>query len=174
MDPVDPDLRATVRPDGTVRLVPWGPALVSGGPLLAMLRARAPRGLVVADLEILREDPEGPVGEVAVSFLVGDERHALCGWAASVGYRRIWFPDEVVDLEPLPPTVARVRCTGCRSAMEDGSPAFWAHVRLTGAFPSMCVLCGSDLPQWSVRPLWRPGAPEHVRMSDLRDRDRPL
>ncbi len=174
MDHPPPDLRATVRPDGTVRLVPWGPALVSGGPLLAMLRARAPRGLVVADLTIERADPEEEVTEVSVAFLVGDERDALASWAASVGYLRIWFPDEIVDLEPAPPTVARVRCTGCRTAMEDGTPEFWAHVRLVGAFPSMCVLCGSDLPQWTVESLWDPGAAEHVRVSDRRDLDRPF
>jgi len=174
MEPWDTDFRATVRPDGTVRLIPWGPALVSGGPLVAMLRARAPRGLVVADLTVVRDDPEAEATEVAVAFLVGDERSSLTAWAASVGYHRVWFPDEIVDLDPVPPTVARVRCTGCRSEMEDGTPGFWAHVRQVGAFPSMCVLCGSDLPQWSVGRVGDPGAPASVRLSDHRDRDRPF
>ena len=43
---------------------------------------------------------------------------------------------------------AVTRCTGCRARLTDGEPAFWATVRASGCFPTVCPLCGSDLPQW--------------------------
>lgn len=183
--------RATVPRDGSVRLVPWSPTMVSGGPLLAMLRARAPRGLVVADLHVVREEPteedvEPVVREVVARFLLGDGEHgrdALARWAASVGYERLWFPDDVVDLEPVAPLAARTRCTGCRTQLVDDAPEFWGFVRQAGSFPTMCTLCGCDLPQWTVDapvpagPPWRraTGArtPTHVQVSDPHDDERP-
>lgn len=164
----NPTYRATVRRDGTVRLVPWMPCLVEGGPLLAMFRARAPRGLAVADVRVRHED--GQLSDAVVRFLVGDApraREALGRWASTVGYARIWFADEVVDLEPVAPGLARTRCSGCGTVLEDDDPAFWTFVREGGAFPPMCTLCGCDLPQWTVV------APVRVRVSDLHGDDRP-
>jgi hypothetical protein len=145
------DFRATVRRDGTVRLVDWGPWLAAGGPLYTLLEARARAGVAIADLTIIR-DQGGVAVEVIVDFCGGAahaHREALCNWAARVGYRRVWLDGDVVELEPVPGGAAQTRCTGCRARLVDANAGFWDFVRRRGAFPTACVLCGSDLPQWT-------------------------
>jgi hypothetical protein len=75
----------------------------------------------------------------------------LRDWAAEVGYRRLWLPGAVIALPPFGGGEARARCTGCRVVLTDGDPRFWLGVRQLGRFPGICPLCGSDLPQWTVR-----------------------
>jgi hypothetical protein len=151
MDGEPPDFRATVRRDGSIRLVDWGPWLVAGGPLYTLLDARARAGVAIADLTIVRDDA-GVAVELVVGFRCGDSlahRAALCAWAARVGYRRAWFDGHVEDLEPAPGGAAQTRCTGCGTRLVDADASFWDFVRRRGAFPTACVLCGSDLPQWT-------------------------
>jgi hypothetical protein len=151
MDRESPDFRATVRRDGVVRLVDWGPWLADSGPLYTLIDGRARAGVAIADLTVVRDDKDVAV-EVIVDFRCGGasaHRRALCGWAASVGYRRIWLAGEVVDLEPVAGGAAQTRCTGCRARLVDAGESFWAFVRERGAFPAACLLCGSDLPQWT-------------------------
>jgi hypothetical protein len=146
-----PDFRATVRRDGSVRLVDWGPWLAAGGPLFTLLEARARAGVAIGDLTIIR-DQGGVAVELIVDFRGGAEpvhRDALCAWAARVGYRRVWFDGDVVEVEPVPSGAAQTRCTGCRARLVDANASFWEFVRRRGAFPTACVLCGSDLPQWT-------------------------
>ena len=50
MEPELPDFRATIRRDGIVRLVDWGPWLTTGGPLNTLLQARGGAGVRIADL----------------------------------------------------------------------------------------------------------------------------
>ena len=77
-------------------------------------------------------------------------RAALCDWARAVGYTRVWFDGEVVELEPTARGPVATRCSGCGQQFVDGRSArFWHHVRCSGAFPVACALCGSDLPQWT-------------------------
>ncbi len=102
-------------------------------------------------------------------FLTGDSpgaRHALGGWAREVGYRRVWLPDDVVELPGPAPVeeVADVRCTGCRGVLCDTGEHFWEHVRASGRFPTACPLCGCDLPQWRVRVRQTDG----VRLASVR------
>ena len=90
--------------------------------------------------------------ELIVDFRGGAEpahRDAMCAWAARVGYRRVWFDGDVVEIEPVPGGEAQTRCTGCRARLVDANASFWDFVRHRGAFPTACVLCGSDLPQWT-------------------------
>ena len=151
MDREPPDFRATVRRDGSVRLVDWGPWLVTGGPLYTLLDARARAGVAIADLTIVRDDA-GVAVELVVGFRCGDSpahRAALCAWAARVGYRRVWFDGHVEDLDPAPGGAAQTRCTGCGTRLVDADASFWDFVRRHGAFPTACMLCGSDLPQWT-------------------------
>lgn len=152
MDQELPDFRATVRRDGTVRLVDWAPWLAGGGPLHTMLDARGRAGVGIADLTIIRDDAEIAV-ELIVDFRCGGEsahRGALMMWAQQVGYRRAWFDGEISELAPAPGGPAHTRCTGCRVRLVDADPSFWEFVRHHGAFPTTCFLCGSDLPQWTL------------------------
>jgi hypothetical protein len=151
MDSESPDFRATVRRDGNVRLVDWAPWLTSGGPLYTLLDARGRAGVGIADLTVVRDD-EGMAVEVIFDFRCGgttEHRAALREWASRVGYRRAWFDGEISNLEPAAGGSAQTRCTGCRAQLVEASASFWDFVRHRGAFPTACVLCGSDVPQWT-------------------------
>jgi hypothetical protein len=109
--------------------------------------------VAIADLTILRDDDE-LAPEALVRFLAGDSagaRAVIVDWAGVVGYRRVWFSDELVELPGPVEGVADTRCSGCAARFVDAEPGFWAHVRTAGRFPAMCPLCGGDLPQWRVR-----------------------
>ncbi|MGO9960943.1 MAG: hypothetical protein ACLP50_34035 [Solirubrobacteraceae bacterium] len=146
-----PDFRVAIRRSGVVRLVDWTPWLAASGTLYVLFDGRGRAGVAIADLTVLRNHA-GVATEVIVDFRCGGSRwhrDVLCGWAASVGYRRAWFDEAVVELEPAPGGTARARCSGCGALLADNGAAFWDFVRHRGAFPTACVLCGSDLPQWS-------------------------
>jgi hypothetical protein len=168
MEREPPDFRATVRRDRSVRLVDWAPWLAAGGPLYTLLEARARAGVAIVDLTIVR-DQEGVAAEVIADVRGRAERvhrDALCAWAARVGYRRVWFDCDVVDVEPAPGGAAQTRCTGCRARLVDADASFWDFVRRRGAFPTACVLCGSDLPQWTPACVARDLDAIGVRTSD--------
>ena len=152
MEPEPPDFRVTLRRDGVVRLVDWGPWLATGGPLHTLLDARGRAGVCIADLTVVRDD-EGAAIELIVDLRCGDRpahRSALAAWAATVGYQRLWMGGEVVELAPAPGGRAETRCSGCRVRLVDADVSFWDFVRRRGAFPSACCLCGADLPQWTL------------------------
>jgi hypothetical protein len=145
-----PDFRLTIRGD-RVLAVDWHPWLVSGGPMTTMLRARGRAGVAIADVTVIREHEVAT--EAVVRLLAGDRpesRAALTGWSRSVGYRRLWLPDEVVELPGPGEGEAENRCRGCGARLSDGGPGFWHRVRTVGRFPASCPLCGADLPQWRV------------------------
>jgi len=147
-----PDFRVTIRRDGLVRLVDWGPWLATGGPLHTLLDARGRAGVCIADLTVVRDD-KGAATELVVEMRCGDRREhrqALAAWATNVGYRRLWMDGEVAELTPMPGGRAETRCSGCRVRLTDADVAFWDFARQRGAFPSVCCLCGADLPQWTV------------------------
>jgi hypothetical protein len=169
VDPETPDFRATVKRSGSVRIVEWTPWLATSGPLHTLFPARARAGTTIADLTVLCDDAGNAI-EVVVDFLcegAADHRDALCHWAAFAGYRRVWFDEEIVDVEPDPGGTAHTRCSGCAVRLVDGKDQFWRYVRQRGAFPGSCPLCGSDLEQWSPvtepagtrRPGTRSGGP---------------
>src|SRR3954447_12439451 len=135
-------LRATIA-GGELTLNPPLRGTIRGGPA-SMTFARLD-GVVLVDLRHAGEDDEElvattppnapPIGRAA--------RRVLTDWAALVGYRRVWLPDAVVDLEPPPPIgTASVQCPTCASAWSDGSEGFWATVRRNGHFPGYCPACG--------------------------------
>lgn len=152
MDTELPDFRVTLRRDSVVRLVDWGPWLATGGPLHTLLDARGRAGVCIADLTVIRDD-EGTAAELMVDIRCGNgqqHREAIVTWAATVGYRRLWMDGEVLELTPSPGGRAETRCSSCRGRLVDADASFWDFVRLRGAFPSACCLCGADLPQWTV------------------------
>ena len=150
-----PDFRATIA-GGRLTLVRWHPQLMaSWGPATAHFRSRDREGVGVADLTVVRE-PEVPL-ELIVKFLSGgdraDVRETIVRWAASLGYGRVWLPDDLLDLagEVITPTgPASTQCSACQARWEDGDPEFWLAARSWGNFPLSCPLCGADLPQWEV------------------------
>jgi hypothetical protein len=148
---LQPRFRLTVRSSGSIVAVDWDPRFKCLGPLYVLLEARARARVAIADLTVIRDD-EGQAIEAIVDFRCGGSpthRAALRAWAASVGYRRLWLDDEVVELEPSPGGAVETRCGACGTRLADGEPAFWTFVRRFGAFPTSCVLCGGDLRQWT-------------------------
>ena len=150
--PDPPSFRAAVQRSGAIRLVPWWPWLKSNGPAYTLMGDRDKAGITIADLRVIRDD-QGAAREVIVELHTGGgdtHRAALCDWAQTVGYRRVWFDDEVIDLEPSAGGPVTTRCTGCGQRFADGHGVhFWRRVRHSGAFPMTCPLCGADLPQWT-------------------------
>lgn len=139
-----PDFRLTIS-RGRVRLAPWAPWLLDADAI------GIHPGLALADLTILRDDETDPADEAIVAVLAGDHpahRRTLVGWAQTAGYRRLWLPDRVVDLERVLGCRVASQCGCCRARFSDDSPDFWLMVRTTGCFPTQCLVCGSDLPQW--------------------------
>jgi hypothetical protein len=151
----EPDFRVTVQRSGAVRLVYWGSWLTSTGPGYTLMAARDRAGVAIADLRVVRDD-EGLAREVIVEFHSGGgnmHRAALIDWANTAGYARVWFDGELVDLEPAAGGSVTTRCTGCGQHFVDGrNGRFWHQVRCSGAFPTACSLCGSDLLQWTPVP----------------------
>lgn len=130
-----------------------------GRPAVHAARGTRSSGVAIADLTVIRGDDRVAV-EVIVEFRCGgvaEHRAALRDWAARVGYRRVWFDGEIADLDPSPGGAAQTRCTGCRARLADAGPSFWQFVRRYGEFPTACMLCGSDLPQWTALRHRRPG-----------------
>jgi hypothetical protein len=145
-----PAYRLTIRRNGQIRATPWAPWMANHGPMYVLLEQRGRRGVTLADLTVLRDDA-GIASEVIVEFLsegAPDHRPRLLEWAAFVGYRRVWFPEEVVDVEPVPGGQAETRCACCGARIVDETPALWQYVRGRGAFPTACIICGAELPQW--------------------------
>lgn len=156
-----PDFRLTIS-RGRVRLALWAPWLLDADHI-----GEHP-GIALADVAILRDDETEPADEAIVTFLVGDRpahRRTLLAWAQAVGYRRLWLPDAVVDLERVLSRRVAADCPSCRARFSDDSPDFWLMVRTLGCFPLQCLVCGSDLPQWRSDPACaaatRPAARGH-------------
>lgn len=150
--PGDPDYRATVV-GARVTVIPWMSFLADGPLQRPALLERERAGVTIADLTVLGS---GADREVVARFLArgGGTRaeRALVRWAAATGHRRLWLPSRVVALEP-PARFgkASTTCSNCGYVYRDGAPEFWARVRGAGTFPTYCLVCGGDLPQWTTR-----------------------
>ena len=149
-------LRATIA-DGEITLNPPLSGTITGGPA-SMTFARL-QGVAIVDLRFTGAGDDEVVATVPPNAprLPPAARRVLGAWAALVGYRRLWLPDGVVELEPPAPVgTASVRCPTCTSVWADDSARFWTVVRESGHFPAFCPACAGSLPEWR---LARPAAP---------------
>jgi hypothetical protein len=147
--PPAPDYRAKVV-GSRVTVICWGPHLMAGPAMRALLRERERAGVTVADLSV---DGSAPGREVVVRYLArgggAAAERVLARWAASTGHARIWFPDKVIALSaPKRFGSVHTTCSNCGVEWRESDPEFWAGVQEAGTFPSFCLLCGGDLPQW--------------------------
>lgn len=144
----EPFLRATIA-GGRITLNPPLRGTITGGPA-SMTLARL-HGVVLVDLRHAGEDDDELVATVPPNAprLTAAARRTLARWAALVGYRRLWLPDRVIELDPsAAPRTAAVECPTCTATWSDGSESFWAMVRANGHFPGYCPACGGSLPEW--------------------------
>ena len=122
--------------------------MISGGPAAMQLgRVRAS----LLDFYITESD-ELIVEPVSGSSLKEEHVEILVGWARTVGYERIWLPNQVIDIEAEPAIVgvAKVNCRTCGAHWQDSSTDFWLKVRDNGFFPASCPACGDSLPEMTV------------------------
>jgi len=122
--------------------------MISGGPAAMQLgRVRAS----LLDFYITESD-ELIVEPVSGSSLKEEHTAILLEWARTVGYERIWLPNQVIDIEAEPAIVgvAKVNCRTCGAHWEDSSTDFWLKVRDNGFFPASCPACGDSLPEMTV------------------------
>ena len=98
-------------------------------------------------------------------------RRVLKRWAAVTGHERIWFRDEVVDLEPPAGLDGEygTRCPGCGLDIVDSGPGLMKFVREAGHFPMHCFTCGNFVPQW--QPVRREARDRGAAPSRRRTRD---
>ena len=122
--------------------------MISGGPAAMQLgRVRAS----LLDFYVTESD-ELIVEAVSGSSLREEHVEILVEWARTVGYERIWLPDQVIDIEAELAVVgvAKVSCRTCGAHWQDSSPDFWLKVRDNGFFPASCPACGDSLPEMTV------------------------
>ena len=151
-----PSFRATWH-EGRLLITPYHAGLVSKGPILTLLSDREEE-LLIADLSATEgSDPDGLRGwELTIEVHTPDPpseaaREALLAWATEVGYRRVWLPDGVVDLEQGEVRgAAQVRCGTCGQLWRADGHEFWSWVTRKRSFPTWCELCGGDLGVWEV------------------------
>jgi hypothetical protein len=145
-----PDLRAVIQPGG-ITLNTWHPGLITGGPALKAL-AELPPAIVLADLTIISDEDgrEVIVCYVAPAAGTAVAQAELLKWAQRVGYRRVWFPDAVIDVPSgVESGEVSTTCGVCGLEWQDGGAGLWAFVAEYGFFPTSCPACGSCMPEWS-------------------------
>jgi hypothetical protein len=162
------ELRATIR-DGRLILAPLDNVLVEGGPLAVYARAVVPDDVALADVAF-DEEAEADEREVEVAFLANDNpraRSVIKRWATATGHARVWFSDEVHEIDPADAPVgqATAQCGHCDLELTDGTGDFWEMVRSCGIFPPFCFSCGATIPQWSTDPV----KPRRGRLELVRD-----
>ncbi|MFN8111864.1 MAG: hypothetical protein U0R51_01560 [Solirubrobacterales bacterium] len=155
-------LRATTRSD-SLTIVPASVPDIHGGPAGCVARAALPGNVSIADLNVgiagdpdeeeERDEDEPEAGVVEVDFFANDvpaARQVIKRWAAVTGYSRVWFSDEVAELEPPqhPDGEYGTTCPTCGLRISDSGPDLMGFVREAGAFPMTCFVCGTFVPQW--------------------------
>ena len=111
------------------------------------------------------EPDEAEDRDLEVRFLANDvpaARRTLRHWAARAGHGRVWFRDQVVDLEPPAELDGEfaTTCPTCALEIGDSGPELTKFVHEVGHFPLSCFVCGTFVPQWE--PVSAPAREERI------------
>lgn len=139
-----PHFRATIagrRPT----MIFWHPGLISRfGSGRQHFESRDRAGVCIALVTILRHEDSPELVVKVLSRGRLDALDVLLGWAATIGYRRVWLPDRVVELNGAGSAVGTrvgTRCPSCRSRWRTRSPSSgWPCVSgATSPPPARCA-----------------------------------
>ena len=112
----------------------WSACSISRSSALTLTGSRIATDLIVSD--------------VFVTDRVELGHRKLVEFAARLGYRRVWFGNEVVAMEPaLLGGTWRSTCRNCGLTWTDSTDGFWLHTRGMGYFPPVCALCSHPIAQ---------------------------
>jgi hypothetical protein len=150
--------------------------------MACLARAATRPGVSIADLTFGEEDEDEEGGEadesveegvVEVRFIVNDvpaARRVIRRWAATTGHQRVWFKDEVLELEPPDGLDGEFgsTCPSCGFTVTDSGQELMKFVRSVGYFPIRCFICGCFIPQWE--PVEVEAADRHVDPGRRRSR----
>ena len=169
--PDTPFARATISAT-RITLNRWMPGLLDGGPGGMVLKGLR-RGVVLADLIAGDNEAELIVRFIPRGSATDAARDLLVEWAGTVGWKRLWLDDRVLDLSDVRATIGRagVSCPTCGVAWHDDRPEFWDQVREDGWFPGCCIACGGSLPEWSASDCMRPSSMSDRALTDTRATD---
>ena len=158
--------RATITGQ-TLVLTELRPQMIAQTALREVIKRSLPAGVALADIEIDTRDGSDQT-EPTIQFIAGDSpeaRERLTQWAAHVGHKRLWFEDQVVDVERLDNVLGEFEttCLGCGWYRKNSGYSFMWHAQDEGVFPINCNVCGAALPQWTP---CESGAGSAARLSD--------
>ena len=144
--------RATITGQ-TLVLTELRPQMIAPTALREVIKRSLPAGVALADIEIDTRDGSDQT-EPTIQFIAGDSpeaRERLTQWAAHVGHKRLWFEDQVVDVERLDNVLGEFEttCLGCGWYRKNSGYSFMWHAQDEGVFPINCNVCGAALPQWT-------------------------
>ena len=144
--------RATITGQ-TLVLTELRPQMIAPATLREVIKRSLPAGVALADIEIDTRDGSDQT-EPTIQFIAGDSpeaRERLTQWAAHVGHKRLWFEDQVVDVERLDNVLGEFEttCLGCGWYRKNSGYSFMWHAQVEGVFPINCNVCGAALPQWT-------------------------
>ena len=144
--------RATITGQ-TLVLTELRPQMIAPTALREVIKRSLPAGVALADIEIDTRDGSDQT-EPTIQFIAGDSpeaRDRLTQWASHVGHKRLWFEDQVVDVERLDNVLGEFEttCLGCGWYRKNSGYSFMWHAQDEGVFPINCNVCGAALPQWT-------------------------
>ena len=144
--------RATITGQ-TLVLTELRPQMIAQTALREVIKRSLPAGVALADIEIDTRDGSDQT-EPTIQFIAGDSpeaRERLTQWAAHVGHKRLWFEDQVVEVERLDNVLGEFEttCLGCGWYRKNSGYSFMWHAQDEGVFPINCNVCGAALPQWT-------------------------
>lgn len=149
-----PEVRATVNRNGELVITPWSAgAARAGGPAAAQIRLRKLVGVFDLTIERAQADEITHATDLIVSDVFVTDRvelghRRLVEFAARLGYKRVWFGNEVVALEPeLLGGSWQSTCRHCGLTWSDSTDGFWLTARGMGYFPPVCALCSHPISQ---------------------------